>query len=405
MVDFLKNTFRGDGVVWFVFVVLCIFSSVIMFSASSALAMRQAHFYSPVMSHITFLLFSFVIVFIIHRIRFNNPKVVSLEVLFYAISIFTLVYVLFKGNTTNSATRWMSFAGIQFQPSEVAKYFVIFLLARNLSIFTSGGKQLELKQYLICLAIVLVPCLLVTIENLSTGILYGVIGLVMLIYGGAKWKHIGVTAGVFILIALIFFLIAPYLPKSGPLHRATTWTSRIENFVNGSDEEDGKELTLKDIDGPNCQKYRAKIAIANSNYIGVGFGNSMERDTLPQAFSDFVFAIVIEECGIIGALTLMFFYLVFYFRAGRIVAHCKSLFGGLLVLGLSTMIIIQALANMAVAVGIIPVTGQTLPMISRGGSSLIMFGVYFGSILSVSYFDNDNNGDAKPKEKKPEKKK
>lgn len=401
MIDFLKNTFRGDSVVWFVFVVLCIFSSVIMFSASSALAMRQAHFYSPVMSHISFLFCSFLIALLFHYVRFNDIRIVCVFSILYIICVIALVYVLFRGQSANSATRWLSVAGFQFQPSEIAKYFMIFLLARNLSIYRKEEKELSLRNYLKCLAIFGVPCLLVSVENLSTGILYATIGCIMLVYGGARWKHIFVTGGIVLSLLTLLYVVSPYLPKTGVFHRATTWTSRVDKFFDKGESDEAKVLTLKDIDGPNCQENRAKIAISNSRYLGVGFGNSMERDTLPQAFSDFVFAIVIEECGIAGAFILMFFYMVFFFRAGRIVAHTNSTLGALLVLGLSTMIILQAIANMAVAVGLIPVTGQTLPMISRGGTSLLMFGAYFGSILSVSYYDTNEK---KSKTKKVEKK-
>ncbi len=390
MKDFIQKYFKGDPIIWTILLLLISISAIEMYSASSSLAFRQSDYNSPVWRHILFLGGGFFVAFIVHMIPYR--KFPAGGVLLLAFSLVLLVITLLTGVSANNATRWLEIGGFQFQPSEFAKLAVIIVLAVIL-----GKKQQEkhpaddaYKPGMIVLAI---SCVMILPENFSTSFLLFCVGFLMMLFGRVSLKKLGMTFGAIASFCLLLYLVGTFVPpgvvKDVPgLHRLPTWCARINDHAK-TDIINGDEKTIKAYIEDNYQVAHSKIAIANSNGFGRGPGNSIERDFLPQAYSDFIFAIIIEEIGLFGAVFIILLYLMLLFRAGVIANKCPSAFPALLVLGLASMIVLQAFLNMAVAVGIVPVTGQPLPMISRGGTSIIVTGIYFGIILSVSRYVNE----------------
>ena len=309
------------------------------------------------------------------------------------------------GETTNGAQRWVSVMGIQFQPSEIAKGTIVLAVAQILSAMqTEDGTEEKTFKYVLYITIPL--AMLIGIENLSTAMLICMVVVGMMFYGRVSLRKIGKLIGfvaILGVVALIFILavgksettpdgknslteqtaVVEAPKSSNPLqkifHRADTWKGRILKFI--SNEEVAPDQFDLDKDS---QIGHANIAIASSGIIGKGPGNSEQRDMLPQAFSDFIYAIIIEELGLLGGIFVMFLYIFLLWRAGRIADRCVNNFPAFLVMGLALMLVCQAMFNMMVAVGLAPVTGQPLPLISKGGTSTIINCIYIGAILSVS---------------------
>ena len=305
------------------------------------------------------------------------------------------------GQSTNGAQRWIALLGFQFQPSEIAKGTVILATAQILSAMqTDKGADKHAMGYIIVVWLMLVP--LIMVENLSTAALLSLVVLIMMVVGRVPGKQLGkllgllTLAGIFV-ISVVWFTgkdetqnpnnLTEQVDKNqdgskrsrGILHRMDTWKARINKFVNH------KELAPNEVDlDKDAQVAHANIAIATANYVGKGPGNSVERDFLSQAFSDFIYAIIIEEMGIEGALFVALLYIILLFRTGRIASRCENNFPAFLAMGLALLLVTQALFNMCVAVGLAPVTGQPLPLVSRGGTSTIINCVYIGVILSIS---------------------
>ena len=385
MRDFVQKNFKGDPIVWIIFLLLIVISAVEMYSASSSLAFKQSDYNSPVWRHILFLGGGFCIAFVVHIIPYRLFPIGG--ALLLPFSLILLGVTLVTGVSANNATRWLEVGGLQFQPSEFAKLAVIIILALVL-----GRKQQEKKPtddaYNLSMIILVVTSILIFPENFSTGILIFFVGFLMMFFGRVSLKKLGITLGTIVSLCLLLYLVAPYIPDVKPFHRLSTWRERVDNhFSDKNGKKDFKNFVIND---DNYQVVHAKIAIANSNGIGRGPGNSIERDFLPLSYADFIYAIIIEETGLLGAVFVMLLYLILLFRAGVIANKCPSAFPALLVLGLTSMIVIQAFLNMAVAVGLVPVTGQPLPMISRGGTSILITSVYFGIILSVSRYIKDS---------------
>ena len=390
MRDFVQKNFKGDPIVWTIFFLLIVISAVEMYSASSSLAFKQSDYNLPVWRHILFLGGGFCIAFAVHIMPYKwFPKIGALLLPF---SIGLLSVTLMMGVDLNNAKRWFGIGIFQFQPSEFAKLAVIIILALIL-----GRKQQEKQPaddaYNLSMIILAVTSLLIIPENFSTGILIFFVGLLMMFFGRVSLKKLGITFGVIVSLCLLLYFVAPYVPDVKPFHRLSTWQERVDDFLFKEKLNilHATEAEIKAFIENNYQVAHSKMAIANSNIIGRFLGNSIERDFLPQAYSDFIYAIIIEETGLLGAIFVMLLYLILLFRAGVIANKCPSAFPALLVLGLTSMIVIQAFLNMAVAVGLVPVTGQPLPMISRGGTSIIITSIYFGIILSVSRYIKENN--------------
>jgi cell division protein FtsW len=380
MRDFIQRYFKGDPIIWIILLALIAISAVEMYSASSTLAFRQSDYNSPVWRHIVFLGIGFCVAFIIHIIPYKLFPIAGSALLLFSLVLLCVTMVI--GVSANNATRWLEIGGFQFQPSEFTKLSVIIVLAVIL-----GRKQQENQPadaaFKMCMIILAVACILIIPENFSTSFLLFIVGFLMMLFGRVSLKKLGITLGILLGLCIMLYLVAPYVPAVKPFHRLSTWRERIDDHFFNKDEKPAAQFVIND---DNYQVAHAKIAIANSNLIGRGPGNSIERDFLPQAYSDFIYAIIIEETGLLGAIGVMLLYLILLFRAGVIANKCPSAFPALLVLGLTSMIVAQALLNMAVAVGLAPVTGQPLPMISRGGTAIIITSLYFGMILSVSRY-------------------
>ena len=395
--DLASKLFKGDRVIWIIFMFLCLISAIEVFSATSTIAYRNANHWAPIIRHATFLTGGFVLVLLLHNVP---SKFFSILILLLPISVLLLALTPLIGVRTNDAHRWMELFGIQFQPSEFAKLacivFVSFLLSKR-------GRFTENQIYNYILIGVGVTCLLILPENFSTAfMLFGVCFLMMFIGQISPMRLVKLGLVLAMVIALFFssLIIMPkdvlkYIP------RALTWKERIADFTQKEDHHDADTYVITD---DNYQVSHAKIAIASGGLFGKMPGHGQQRDFLPQAYSDFIYAIVIEELGFVGGIFLLLLYIMLLVRVGMIARRCEKLFPKYLVLGCGLLIVVQALANMAVAVDLIPVTGQPMPLVSRGGTSTVITCIYFGIILSISRFGAGigNEVDLLPEEEKEE---
>ena len=399
----ISNIFKGDKVIWMIFFFLCMISIVEVYSASSSLSYKSGNYMAPVIRHIMLLGVGLLTMICMLKVKCKFFKIATPIVM--TVSIILLILVLLTGQSTNGASRWFSLMGIQFQPSEIAKGAVVLAVAQILSAMqTEHGADKRAFRYILMAVMPLVA--LIAVENLSTAMLISLTMLLMMIIGRIPMQQIGKLVGVVMIAGLIIFagvMIIGHDKEDTPskpqnaltehvdkqeekpgmiemiFHRAVTWKARIDKFINS------KPIAPEDVDlDKDAQVAHANIAIASSNIVGKGPGNSVERDFLSQAFSDFIYAIIIEEMGIGGAAGVAMLYIILLFRAGKIANRCENNFPAFLCMGLTIMLVTQALFNMAVAVGLAPVTGQPLPLISRGGTSTIINCLYLGIILSIS---------------------
>lgn len=383
--DLLKNLFKGDKVIWIIFLCLCLISIIEVFSAASTLTYKTGDHWGPITQHSIILMVGVVVVLFVHTIHYKWFQVFPyfLIPLSVAMLIFVSAMGVLTGDRVNGAARWMSFMGIQFQPSEIAKMAVIIVTASILArTQTEEGATGKAFKYILIISGGI--CLLIAPENLSTAmLLFGVVVLMMFV-GRIPWKKLGLlfgTLGLGLTFVLGAIMLAPKDSDLPFLHRLSTWKTRIVKFTNKEEIPAAKFDIDKD-----AQVAHARIAIATSNLVGKMPGNSVERDFLSQAFSDFIFAIVIEELGLLGGGFVVLLYIWLLVRAGRIAKRCDRTFPAFLVMGIALMLVSQAVLNMMVAVGLFPVTGQPLPLISKGGTSTLINCAYIGMILSVSRY-------------------
>ena len=396
----IGNIFKGDKVIWMVFFFLCMISIVEVFSASSGLTYKSQNFISPILKHTGTIIMGLFIAVVTLNIPCKYFKLMTPFLLL--ISFATLLWVLAGGETINGANRVIEIPGFTFQPSEIAKGSMILAEAQILSAMQrESGAEKDAFKYILWIALPMV--FLIGLENLSTAaMLFGVV-IIMMFIGRVSFKQIGKLVGVIVGLAVIGLIMIMLLghaesPEDTKLtktevmaeqpqdkgkiaklfHRFDTWKGRILNF--GKGEVSPLEYDLD----KDAQVAHANIAIVSSGIIGKGPGKSVERDFLSQAFSDFIYAIIVEELGIIGATAVVFLYIILLYRCARIASRCENNFPALLVMGLGLLLVIQAVFNMMVAVGLAPVTGQPLPLISKGGTSTIINCAYIGAILSVS---------------------
>ena len=395
----IGNIVKGDKVIWMVFFFLCMISIVEVFSASSNLTYKSQNYMGPIVFHTVTIILGAVVAVVTLNIPCRYFKLMTPFLLI--ITVVLLLWVLATGERTGDASRWINIFGLTFQPSEIAKGTVVLATAQILSAMQrENGADKKAFKYI--LWIVVPIAMLIMVENLSTAALLCSVVFLMMFIGRVPMVQLGKLVGVVAALALAGFLFIMAVgndnnvavdkakteqvskPKEKSklekiLHRADTWKSRIKKFSN-------KEIITPDqydLD-KDAQVAHANIAIVSSNIIGKGPGQSVERDFLSQAFSDFIFAIVIEELGIVGATFVVFLYIVLVYRTARIASRCENNFPAFLAMGLALLLVIQAAFNMLVAVGIAPVTGQPLPLISKGGTSTIINCAYIGVILSVS---------------------
>jgi cell division protein FtsW len=292
-----------------------------------------------------------------------------------------LVFVLFKGHSENDAARWLVIGGVQFQPSELAKLSVIIVAADLISRIRDNKKD-EWVYFRNTVIMLIGICGLILLENFSTAFILFVVVFIMMFIGRISIKYLGSMAGILVISLVIGYGAVKAIPENSMPHmfkRAYTWVARIERHS----DKDGK-VNKYVINDKNRQEKYGQIAIARGGVFGVMPGNSVERDYLPQAYSDFIYSIIVEEMGLIGGIIVIILYLILLFRAGQIATKCSSVFPAILVIGLCLMIVIQTFINMSVATSLIPVTGQPLPLISRGGTSILITCIYFGIILGIT---------------------
>ena len=376
----IGNIFKGDKVIWMIFFFLCIISIMEVFSSSSSLTYDKSSYWGPVIKHVGILLVGIFVMIIVQNIDCKYFKVATPFLLI--ISVITLIWVLVAGQATNGAQRWISLFGIQFQPSEIAKGTIVLSVAQILSAMqTEEGTEENTFKYVLTVCIPLMG--LIVFENLSTAMLIGIVVVGMMFYGGVSLKKIGQLVGTPNDKNNLTEQVVKTEESSSVIdklfHRAGTWKGRIRKFIS-NEEVPPEEFDLDN----DSQIGHANIAIASSEIVGKGPGNSEERDLLPQAFSDFIYAIIIEELGLAGGIFVMFLYIFLLWRAGRIADRCVNFFPAFLVMGLALLLVCQAMFNMMVAVGLAPVTGQPLPLISKGGTSTIINCIFIGAMLSVS---------------------
>ena len=381
----VKNIISGDRVLWVAIALLSIFSFLPIFSASSNLAyvVGRGTPWGHLFKHFIVIVFGFALMIAVHKVPYHYFKGISILAL--PLTIFLLIYTASQGNLIDgaNANRWIEipFVGLSFQTSNLASIVLLTYVAHLISkgrpnIFKFKSSIIPLWLPVFTIIFLILPA------NLSTAALLFLMILILVFLGGYPIRYLLGMFGFGILLSVIFLLTAKAYPDMVP-NRLDTWISRIENFgVSGN--SDG-----------NYQIERAKIAIATGGLIGVGAGKSVMKNFLPQSSSDFIYAIIVEEFGLIGGTALILLYLIVLFRIVVIANKANTVFGKLLVLGLGLPVIIQAFVNMGVALQVLPVTGQTLPLISSGGTAAWMTCITFGIILSVSATLNKENNTLK----------
>ncbi len=395
----LRNTFntnnllsktKGDKVIWALVVLLTLVSLLAVYSATGSLAYKNYKGNTEIylFKQVAFIMAGIMVIYFAHLVNYTfYSKAAQIA---FLISLPLLFYTLFFGVRMNEGSRWirLPLINMTMQTSDFARLALFMYLARLLSKKQDVIKDFK-KGYLPVIAPVVITCALIAPANLSTALLLGASCLLLLFIGRVNTKHILLTIGV-ALIPIVFLVSAAVIrhgqtkneegvvsvkKSSSPLFgRVDTWIGRMESFMYGS----------RNIDEGEYQVNQAKIAISKGGVFGVGPGNSTTRDYLPQAYNDFIYAIIIEEYGLAGGAFIMFIYLVFLYRCIRIYKRCPFAFGAFLALGLSFTLAIQAVANMAVTVNLFPVTGVTLPLVSMGGTSFIFTCLAIGIILSVA---------------------
>lgn len=408
----LQNIFKGDRIIWMIFFLLCIISVVEVYSSSSILGYKTGNYWFAAFYHTVLLFVGLGAMVCVLNVPCRYFKVATPIMVPFSIVLLLLVYII--GTKENDAARWIKLFGvIPLQPSEIAKGTMVLATAHILSqLQTPNGAHPKAFKYVCITAGILI--VLVFPENFSTAALMGAVVFFMMIIGRVPMKQIGYLLSFLAIVAVFAVFLVEVVGKSkdqliadsqqegkqltevvvngkdkpedieapkrgGLLHRLDLWHQRIDDFLN--DEYVPPQKYDLDKKG---QVGHANIAIASSHFTGVGPGNSVQRDFLPLAFSDFIYAIIFEELGFLGAAFVALLYISLLFRTGYIARRCQNTFPAYLAMGLALMIVVQAMFNMMVAVGLAPVTGQPLPLISKGGTSSIINCVYIGVILSVS---------------------
>lgn len=391
MKDYLSKIFTGDKILWGIILLLFIISGVEMFSAISFsaynAAARGSNHLGPFFSHMLHLAIGGLALVIIQRIPFEKLRIMFFLEVF--VSIILLLLTIVNGKEVNGASRALVLGGFELQTIEFGKFALIVCLSEILGRNYKQGDPLlkekfPMKGFLFLTGFIAVFCGLIATQNLSTAVILVGVSLLMMIIAEVDLKKIGMLIGGALILILLVWAINKALPTDWQLKRLVTWENRIIEVVESFTNDENSTETYK-ITDENRQIINSEIAIA-MGYKPCGPGNSTQRDYLPLAFSDFIYAILVEEWGIIGGFITILLYLCILARAGRVVRKCdrKNLVQSLMVMGLSLLIVIQAFINMGVAVHLGPVTGQQLPLISRGGMGIILTCCYLGIIINIS---------------------
>ncbi|MEG1617648.1 MAG: FtsW/RodA/SpoVE family cell cycle protein [Bacteroidales bacterium] len=370
--DFVKTLFKGDKYIWGIYLVLAIISVIEIFSATSTLAYRASEHFMPAFTHTTYLIIGTLAVLVMHNWPPHYFK--GIGYLMYPASIFLLVAVKFTPGV-NNAQRWI----FGLQPSELAKFSLIIVVCHLLA---KGQTQEGISRFAFRAILIAagIACTLIVSENFSTAFLLGTITFFLMFIARVQWKRMLAILGSVVVLGGLFLAVLTMTPKNYLPGRMATWKGRIERKA-----DDSRPLVEQRIDDKNLQVQFGRMAVANGGLIGRFPGNSEIRDFLPQAYSDYIYSIIIEEMGfLMGGVGVLILYFMLLVRAGIIFRRCKNPFLGFLLLGATMMVVFQAFINMAVGVDLIPVTGQPLPLISRGGTSMFLTCGYFGVILGIS---------------------
>lgn len=398
----LLNKTKGDKVIWALVVLLALMSLLVVYSSTGSLAYKMYKGNTEVylFKQVAFISIGIFLIYVFHQVNYTIYSRVS-KILFWLV-VPLLIYTLFFGVSYNEGSRWIKLPiiNLTFQTSDLAKLALFMYLSRMLS-----KKQEVIKDFKQGFLPLIIPigivCVLIAPANLSTALLVGATSMVLLFIGRASIKHLVLTGLIAMIPVALLVLAAIWQHNSGNgvkpkaenrsrlTARVSTWVNRVDAFIYGGD--------LKN-DDDNYQVNQAKIAIAKGGWMGLGPGNSEQRNFLPHPYSDFIYAIIIEEYGLMGGTFVLLVYLIFLFRSIQLFRKCPFAFGAFLALALSFTLVIQAMANMAVNVNLFPVTGVTLPLVSMGGSSFLFTCVAIGIILSVSRFVEKNQEEGSEEE-------
>lgn len=405
-----KILFKGDKVIWAVFFILCVLSLIEVFSATSRLTYGSGNYWSPITKHASFLIAGVGVVWFMHNMKIEWIKRCSKLV--YVMGVVLLLYALFWGDRVNDSSRWVTLPliGVRFQPLEIAKMGLIMMTSLILAkAQTPEGTFLSLKSamsliylrpqnendskdrtLLTIIVIAILPCLLIFLENLSTVVIVGVSLLMMMFIGRINKKHLLCLLGLLLLLGglcLGAILATPESAKDGNAmqRKMLTWKHRFQDVSAADKDMTPLEYYKHSLREGNEQKMYSKLAIGTSDLLGKGPGNSVQRDFIPHAYSDFIYSIIIEELGLLGGIGVLLLYLTLLYRSGRIASKCDDPYAAFLVMGLAIIMTMQALMHMHISVGDF-VTGQPLPLVSQGGTSILINCAYIGIILCVSRY-------------------
>ena len=391
---------RSDPYIWGIIIILYIVSVVEVYSAISR-EITGGDVYTPIIKHVLLLFSGFLITYVTSRVHYKWFKVMAY--LMIPAAIVLLVCILFWGDMLNGAKRTITVWGVSLQGSEVAKVTIVLAMATVLA-KSQIKRGVNTKGVVLVVVLVTIFSGLLFTQGLTNTLLFIGISVCMMLIGGVEWYKLGIIFLVYLVLALAVMQAKDILTESELfnkqeqtvqdgekkdvlIQRSSTWKSRLEDFFDSTPEYE-KETT-----DANRQEHRAAMAMAHGGITGVGPGNSREASRLPLAFSDYIYAIIIEDLGfVVGGVGLLRVYLMILARAGLIARRCTKAFPALLVMGMAVMIVLQALFNMAIVVGVFPVSGQPLPLISKGGTSIWMMSFAFGVMLSVSRYAVKDTG-------------
>ena len=383
----VRQLLNGDRTIWTMVFILCAISLVEVFSASSRLTFGKSSFLAPIISHTMHLGIGLVGMWLVHLLHYKWYRL--FPVLLVPLSILLLGYLSIRSMGSSGAERWINLGFFQLQPSELGKIGVIMTVAYWLSKLKPEDELSQANTFWKILALTGLVDALIVGENLSTAVLLAGVIFVMMILGGIAWRRMlaltGVVVGAGIVAVVILLFVPAQTIRDSKIipSRATTWQARLQDFSQTKNKPNAYEYA-KLVAPEKPQETHANIAIATSNILGKGPGNSDERDYLQEASCDFIYAIIIEELGMAGGIIVMLVYIILLYRVGRIATKCKEKYPAYLAMGLGMLLGLQAFITMSVAVGLFPVTGQPLPLISKGGTSVLMTSGCIGMLLGIS---------------------
>lgn len=377
----LLRHFKGDPVIWAMLAVLSVVSILVVYSATGTLAYSKFHgeTYRFLLKQAGFVLSGVLIAYIVHL--FDIRIYQKLSIVAVVVSVLLLLLTMAMGTNLNDASRWLSIGGVTFQTSDLAKVALIMYVSNMLATHQNDIK--DWRVYAKIAAVIGLVCVIILPNNFSTAAMLGMVCMMLLFIGRVSVKHLALTGVGAVVLVVLFVLVAQL--TGFQKHRISTWEKRYHTFMG---EKRGEKPTKDD----TFQADQSKIAVATGGVFGKGPGNSTQRNYLPHPYSDFIYAIIVEEYGLVGGFVIMLIYLALLYRAGVIVKRSEKTYPAFLTMGLILLMVVQAMINMGVAVGFFPVTGQTLPFVSMGGSSIWVTGMVFGLIQSANCKIGGDNG-------------